>query len=170
RNAVLMNGILVHGLDYDDTHAPGVIHATASVLPTTLGVAARYGRNGRDMLTAYVLGLEIATRLGAVAKGGCHQVGFHPTGLIGAFGCAVAAGWLMRLDLRQYIDAQGLALSMGSGSLEFLADGAWNKRMHPGWAGVSGITAATLGRHGYTGTRLAYEGRFGLFESHLGQG
>ncbi len=170
RNAVLMNGILIHGLDYDDTHSRGVIHATASVLPTVLGVAAREGRSGRDMVSAYVLGMEIATRLGAVAKGGFHQVGFHPTGLIGAFGCTVAAGWLMGLDVQQYVDAQGLALSMGAGSLEFLNDGAWNKRMHPGWAGVSGITAATLGRHGYAGTRLAYEGRFGLFESHLGQG
>lgn len=170
RNAVLMNGILIHGLDYDDTHSRGVIHATASILPTVLGVAVRQGRSGKDLVTAYVLGMEIATRLGAVAKGGFHQVGFHPTGLIGAFGCTVAAGWLMGLDAQQYVDAQGLALSMGAGSLEFLNDGAWNKRMHPGWAGVSGITAATLGRHGYTGTRFAYEGRFGLFESHLGHG
>jgi len=168
RNAVLMNGILIHGLDYDDTHSRGVIHSTASILPTVLAVAARHGRSGEDLVSAYVLGMEIATRLGAVALGGFHQVGFHPTGLIGAFGCTIAAGWLMRMDIQQYIDAQGLALSMGSGSLEFLNDGAWNKRLHPGWAGVSGITAATLGRHGYTGTRLAYEGRFGLFASHLG--
>jgi len=170
RNAVLMNGILIHGLDFDDTHSRGVIHATASILPTVLAVAAKQKRSGEDMVSAYVLGMEIATRLGAVALGGFHQVGFHPTGLIGAFGCTVAAGWLLGLDARQYVDGQGLALSMGAGSLEFLNDGAWNKRMHPGWAGVSGITAATLGRHGYTGTRFAYEGRFGLFESHLGQG
>lgn len=168
RNAVLMNGILIHGLDFDDTHSPGVIHATASILPTVLAVAAQHGRSGKDLVSAYVLGMEVATRLGAVAKGGFHQVGFHPTGLIGTFGCTIAAGWLMGLDYQGYVDAQGLALSMASGSLEFLNDGAWNKRMHPGWAGGAGITAATLGRHGYTGTRLAYEGRFGLFESHLG--
>jgi len=168
RNSILMNGILIHGLDYDDTHAEGVIHATTSILPTVLAIAAQYGRSGQDIVTAFILGVEVATRLGSVAKGGFHQVGFHPTGLIGTFGCAVATGWLMGLDAPQYIDAQGIALSVASGSLEFLNDGAWNKRMHPGWAGVAGVTAATMGKHGYTGTRLAYEGRFGLYESHLG--
>lgn len=168
RNAILANGILIHGLDFDDTHPRGVIHATTSVLPTVLAVAARHGRSGADLVTAYVLGVEIATRLGAVAQGGFHQVGFHPTGLIGAFGCAIAAGWLMGLNEEQHVDVQGLAMSMASGSLEFLNDGAWNKRMHPGWAGVAGVTAATLGKHRYRGTRLAYEGRFGLYPSHLG--
>ncbi|MCD0504721.1 MmgE/PrpD family protein [Bordetella petrii] len=169
RNAALANGVLVHGLDYDDTHARGVIHATASVLPTVLAVAARDNRSGADMVAAYVLGMEVATRLGAVAKGGFHQVGFHPTGLIGTFGCTLAAGWLQGLDARQMADAQGIALSVAAGSLEFLNDGAWNKRMHPGWAAQAGMTAATFGKHGYTGTRLAYEGRFGLYASHLGE-
>jgi len=167
RNAILMNGVLIHGLDFDDTHTKGVIHATASVLPTVLAVAAKYDCSGREMVSAYVLGVEIATRLGTVAKGGFHQIGFHPTGLIGTFGCAVAAGYLMGLKQDQYVDALGLALSVGSGSLEFLNDGAWNKRMHPGWAGAAGLTAATLAKHGYRGTRLALEGRFGLYKSHL---
>ena len=167
RNSILMNGILIHGLDYDDTHAEGVIHTTTSVLPTVLAVAAQDNCSGEDMVTAFILGVEVAARLGSVAKGGFHQIGFHPTGLVGTFGCAVATGWLRGFDVRQYVDTQGLALSVASGSLEFLNDGAWNKRMHPGWAGVSGVTAATMGRHGYTGTRLAYEGRFGLYASHL---
>ena len=167
RNSILMNGILIHGLDYDDTHAQGVIHTTTSTLPTALAVAAKHDKSGADMLTAFVLGVEIAARLGSVAKGGFHQIGFHPTGLIGTFGCTMLTGWLLGLNAAQYVDAQGIALSVASGSLEFLNDGAWNKRMHPGWAGYAGVTAATFGRHGYTGTRLAYEGRFGLYASHL---
>ncbi|MEI7568226.1 MAG: MmgE/PrpD family protein [Alcaligenaceae bacterium] len=167
RNSILMNGILIHGLDYDDTHAQGVIHATTSTLPTALAMAAQHNKSGTELLTAFVLGVEIATRLGSVAKGGFHQVGFHPTGLIGTFGCTMVAGWLLGLNVAQYVDAQGVALSVAAGSLEVLNDGAWNKRMHPGWAGYAGVTAATMGRHGYTGTRLAYEGRFGLYASHL---
>lgn len=169
RDAVLMNGILVHGLDYDDTHSRGVIHATASILPTALAVADQTLASGTDLLTAYIAGMEIATRVGMVAQGGFHQVGFHPTGLAGAFGCTVTAGWLQGLDAPQLAMAQGIALSMASGSLEFLEDGAWTKRMHPGWAGAAGIMAATLAQHGYIGPRHAYEGRFGLYASHLGE-
>lgn len=168
RDAVLLNGILVHGLDFDDTHGPGIIHATASCLPAALGVAAHYGLSGRELLTAYVLGMEVATRIGSVAEGGFHQVGFHPTGLVGAFACALIAGKLQGQNAAQMAMAQGIALSTASGSLEFLQDGAWTKRMHPGWAGVAGITSATLARHGYVGPKAVYEGRFGLFKSHLG--
>ncbi len=168
RDAMLMNGILVHGLDFDDTHAAGVIHATCSTFPCAMGVAAHTGATGRQMLAAYVAGVEVATRLGAVAKGGFHQVGFHPTGLVGAFACALVAGRLQGLSEAQLAMAQGIALSTASGSLEFLQDGAWTKRMHPGWAGVAGFTAATLARHGYVGPKEAYEGRFGLYASHLG--
>ncbi|MBD5802447.1 2-methylcitrate dehydratase [Azoarcus sp. Aa7] len=168
RDAVLMNGILVHGLDYDDTHARGVIHATASCFPTALGVAAQAALSGRELLAAYIVGMEVATRLGSVAKGGFHQTGFHPTGLIGTFACALIAGRLHGMNADQLAMAQGIALSVASGSLEFLQDGAWTKRMHPGWAGVAGITAATLAKHGFVGPKAAYEGRFGLFNSHLG--
>ncbi|GAB2899566.1 MmgE/PrpD family protein [Paralcaligenes sp. KSB-10] len=169
RDAMLMNGILVHGLDFDDTHSQGVIHSTAACFPTALGVAAHAGLGGLDLLAAYVVGMEAGTRLGSVAKGGFHQIGFHPTGLVGAFSAALVAGRLFGLNVQQLSMAQGIALSTGSGSLEFLNDGAWTKRMHPGWAAGAGFTAASLARHGFVGPKQVYEGRFGLFASHLGQ-
>ena len=168
RDAVAMNALLVHGLDYDDTHPAGVIHSTASILPAALGLATRLDGSGQDLLAAYILGMEVNTRLGAAAKGGFHQVGFHPTGLIGVFGCTLVAARLLGLDAERAVQAQGIALSLASGSLEFLNDGAWTKRLHPGWAGAAGITAATLAKNGFIGPRAAYEGRFGLYNSHLG--
>jgi 2-methylcitrate dehydratase PrpD len=168
RDAVVMNALLIHGLDFDDTHPAGVIHATTSVLPAMLGLGTRLRVSGRDLLAAYILGIEAATRLGAAAKGGFHQVGFHPTGLVGVFGCTLAAARLLRLQTDAIVDAQGIALSLAGGSLEFLQDGAWTKRLHPGWAGASGITAATLAKNGFVGPRATYEGRFGLYASHLG--
>jgi len=168
RDAVVMNALLIHGLDYDDTHPAGVIHATTSVLPAMLGLAHRQRASGAELLASYIVGMETATRLGAAAKGGFHQVGFHPTGLIGTFGCTLAAARMLGLSVDHTTDAQGIALSFASGSLEFLQDGAWTKRIHPGWAGAGGITAATLAKNGFIGTRAAYEGRFGLYRSHLG--
>ncbi len=167
RDAAIVNGVLVHGLDFDDTHLGGIVHATASLVPTVLAVGARQRCSGEAALAAYIVGVEAMARLGAVARGGFHQVGFHPTGLIGAFACALAAGKLLGLDEAQLAAAQGIVLSTASGTLEFLEDGAWNKRLHPGWAAVAGITAATLARQGFVGTAKAYEGRFGLYASHL---
>jgi 2-methylcitrate dehydratase PrpD len=168
RDAAIMNGVLAHGLDYDDTHSRGVIHATVSSFPLALALADQTKASGRDFLTAYVAAMETSTRLGAVAKGGFHQVGFHPTGLVGVFGATLAASRLLGLDREQAVMAQGVALSMAGGSLEFLEDGAWTKRLHPGWAASSAITAATLAKHGFIGPRAAYEGRFGLYAAYLG--
>lgn len=168
RDAAMINGFLIHGLDYDDTHIGGIIHPTSSVFPAVLSAAAHAGASGRAMITAYVAGVEIAARLGAVAKGGFHQVGFHPTGVIGAFACALAAGRIYGLTPAQLENAQGLVLSMASGSMEFLEDGAWNKRIHPGWAASAGLTAAGLAREGFNGATAPYDGRFGLFNAYLG--
>ncbi|MBV1926493.1 MAG: MmgE/PrpD family protein [Rhodobacteraceae bacterium] len=167
RDAVMLNALLVHGLDYDDTHVAGVIHATSAAFPAAMGMAADRHLSGRDMLTAFIAGMEVSTRLGSVAKGGFHQVGFHPTGMVGVFACAMVAGKLTGLNAGQLAMAQGIALSMASGSMEFLQDGAWTKRMHPGWAGVGGITAAAMARAGFTGPNAVYEGRFGLFPLYL---
>ncbi|WP_345812816.1 MmgE/PrpD family protein [Paraburkholderia sp. PREW-6R] len=169
RDAAMMNGVLIHGLDFDDTHSRGVIHSTTSALPCVLALADRDDLSGADLLAAYIVAMEVSTRVASAAKSGFHKAGFHPTGLVGAFGCSVAAARLLHLDEARTANAQGIALSMAAGSLEFLEDGAWTKRAHPGFAAASAITAATLAKHGFTGPRRAYEGRFGLYASHLGQ-
>lgn len=169
RDAATMNGYLCHGLDYDDTHVAGIIHATTSVLPAVLSASAMIGATGREAVTAYVIGMETATRIGMCAKGAFHQVGFHPTGIVGIFGCVLAAGRLMGLSEGQLAHAQGLAVSMAAGSMEFLEDGAWNKRFHPGWAASSAITACALAREGFVGATRPYDGRFGLFNIYGGK-
>jgi len=163
RDACMMNGFLIHALDYDDTHVGAVLHATASAVPTVLTQGQRFGASGRAMLEAYLAAVEVDARIGMAAKGAFHKRGFHPTGMIGAFGASLAAGRLAGLTKAQLADAQGIALSMASGSLQFLDDGAWTKRLHPGWAGVAGITAAALARQGFKGPAEPYEGRYGVY-------
>jgi 2-methylcitrate dehydratase PrpD len=168
RDQVLLNGTLIHGLDYDDTHIAGVIHASASALTTGLGQALKVNASGADLMTAYLIGVETGARIGMAANGGFHVRGHHPTGLVGTFSATLTAGKLAGLPARKMVDAQGIALSMAAGSLEFLSDGAWTKRMHPGWAGVSAITATAMAAEGFQGPSAAYEGRYGLFNLHLG--
>jgi 2-methylcitrate dehydratase PrpD len=168
RDAVLVNGALIHGIDFDDTHLKGVIHPTASAAPTALAICSTRHLSGKELLLAYVLAIETGARLGEVARGELNQLGFHPTGVIAAFSCTLAAGRLLSLSTEQLVMAQGIALSMAAGTREYSEDGAWTKRLHPGWAGVAGITAATLAKRGFIGPRRAYEGRFGLYATHLG--
>jgi 2-methylcitrate dehydratase PrpD len=168
RDAVLANGALVHGLDFDDTHMASVIHATAVSLPTALSVGEVVGADGEQMLCAYVAASEVAIRVGLTANFGFHDRGMHATGVAGHFSSAVAAGRLFGLDAAQITTAQGIVGSTAMASQEFVADGAWNKRFHPGWAAVAGITAAKLAQNGFVAPGLPYEGRFGLFRSLLG--
>jgi 2-methylcitrate dehydratase PrpD len=168
RDAALLNGILVHGLDYDDTHPASVVHASASALPAVLAAARRHRASGARALAAYVLAVEADARLGQHAGGWWQKVGFHPTGVIGVFGATLAAAYLQGADVHAHAHALGLALSTASGSMEFLDDGSWNKRFHPGWAAASGLTAASLAVHGFESPARAFEGRFGLYNAFLG--
>ncbi|QNG36558.1 MmgE/PrpD family protein [Geodermatophilaceae bacterium NBWT11] len=167
RDAAVLNGVLVHGLDFDDTHIGAVTHVSASALPAALSAAVAADATTRDLLLAYVLGVEVAARVGLAGAGAFHDLGFHPTALAGAFGAAVAAGKVAGLDADQLVAAQGVVGSMAAGLLEFLEDGAWTKRLHPGWAAQSGLTAAAFAKAGWTGPAAVYEGRFGLFATHL---
>jgi 2-methylcitrate dehydratase PrpD len=169
RDAVVMNGILVHGLDYDDTYLPGSVHLSASCAPVALGMGAQVKASGKALLTAFTLGLEIGARVAQAAQGGFVNAGFHATGIAGAFAAAAAAGRLMQLDAGQHALAQGIALSFTASTLQPLQEGSWTKRVHPGWAGSSGITAAAFAKSGYVGPMQAYEGRFGLYTCFLGE-
>jgi len=168
RDAIVANGALIHGLDFDDTHMASVVHATAVSLPVALSVGQAVDADGRAVLSAYLAASEVAIRIGLTANFGFHDRGLHATGVAGHFSSAVAAGRLFGLDAAAIATAQGIAGSTAMASQEFVADGAWNKRFHPGWAGVAGVTAAKLAQGGFVAPGLPYEGRFGLFQSLLG--
>ena len=163
RDAALMNGLLVHGLDYDDTHLASVVHCTASAFPAALALAEQHQLSGADLMLATLAAIEVDAMLGTQAGGVFQQVGFHPTGVVGVFGATVAATRLMGGDAEALVRAQGVALSMSSGSMAFLDDGSWTKRLHPGWAASAALQAAALGVSGFEGPAEAYGGRFGFY-------
>ncbi len=167
RDAALLNAILIHGLDFDDTHLGSIIHPTCTALPTALALGEALDSSGAEFLAAFLAGAETGIRIGGAVKGGFHHVGYHATGVVSHFAAAVTAGRLLGLTAEEITAAQGITGSTASGIQVFLEEGAWTKRFHPGWGAVAGITAAHLARAGFKGPTRPYEGKFGLFDTHL---
>jgi len=161
--AAFVNGTAAHGEDFDDTFEGGPVHAGAVVVPAVLAALERHGGNGRAALAGIAVGVEIMCRLSLVTPKLVHKAGFHPTAIFGAMGAAAGVGAALKLDRRQLVDAMGVAGSMASGIIEYLAEGTWTKRMHAGWAAQSGLRAALLARAGFSGPRTVFEGVHGLF-------
>ena len=171
-SAAFVNGTAAHGEDFDDTFEGGPVHAGAVIVPAVLGACERHNPDGRMALIGIAVGTEVLCRLSLVVPKAVHKAGFHPTAIFGAMGAAAGAGAAMGLNARQIVDALGIAGSMAGGIIEYLAEGAWTKRLHAGWAAQSGIRAALLARGGFVGPRTVFEGVHGLFQgfAHTAKG
>ncbi len=161
--AAFVNGIAAHGEDFDDTYEGGPVHAGVVIVPALLAAAERHSLSGADLLRGMALGAEVMCRLCKVAPMRVHKAGFHPTAIFGVMGAVAGIGAALRLPERQLVHALGIAGSMAGGIIEYLADGSWTKRMHPGWAAQSGYRAVRLALGGFEGPRTVFEGQHGLF-------
>jgi 2-methylcitrate dehydratase PrpD len=171
-SAAFVNGTAAHGEDFDDTFEGGPVHAGAVIVPAVLAVCERHKPDGRAAFFGIAVGTEVMCRLSTVVPKAVHKAGFHPTAIFGAMGAAAGVSAALDLNAKQLVDALGIAASMASGIIEYLAEGTWTKRLHPGWAAQSGIRAALLARGRFIGPRTVFEGRHGLFHgfAHTTQG
>jgi 2-methylcitrate dehydratase PrpD len=161
--AAFVNGTAIHGEDFDDTFEGGPVHAGAVIVPAVLAACERHRPDGPSALLGIAVGVETMCRLSTVAPMMAHKAGFHPTAIYGAMGAAAAVAKALGLSAKETVDALGIVGSMASGIIEYLAEGAWTKRMHAGWAAQSGLRAALLARAGFIGPRTVFEGVHGLF-------
>ena len=164
-SAALVNGVLAHGLDFDDTHIGAIYHASAQAMAACLAAGNANRSDGRAVLTAFIAALEVGCRLAAVGAGVFHDRGLHPTSMCGTFASAVAAGRLAQADRQSLVWALGVCGSMAAGILE--QDNSWLKRLHPGWAAHCGLSAVALGQAGFSGPATVLEGRRGFYAAHL---
>jgi 2-methylcitrate dehydratase PrpD len=159
--AALVNGAAVHAREMDDFG--GCAHSGSVVIPAALGAAALRRASGRELLTAIVIGYDIAKR--AMDGGGGYlafkKVGWHSTSTCGGFGAAAAVGRIMGLDAQALQWALGYAGSNAGGTWAFIPDGAMSKRVHPGLAAQSGVIAAHLAAEGVTAPRAIFETEWG---------
>ena len=166
--AALANGTAAHSVELDDTHQAGSIHLGVVMFSTAIALSETQPDIDRgQFVAAVVAGYEVAARLAMALQPKSHyELGFHPTSTCGVFGAAVTAAKLLRLTEEQMLSAVGIAGSMAAGSLEFLAQGAWTKRLHPGLAAQNGILAAKLAAEGFRGPATIIEGRDGFLSAY----
>lgn len=163
--AALLNGALSHTYDFDDTHKAAILHPGSSVISAALAQAETQYAGGSELLLALAVGYEVACRLGTALGFGSYKRGFHNTGTVGIFG-AVAAVCKLRKSSQQVIeDAFGLALSKSGGSMQFLENGSWNKRLHPGFAAHDALLCVSLAEAGVLGATKPIEGKYGLLHN-----
>ena len=162
-HAALINGAAVHGEDFDDTFEGGPVHSSAVIVPAVLAACERFGCDGRAALIGIVAGVESLCRLSMVVPKAVHKSGFHPTSVLGTPAAALAVSAALAHNRKQMVDALGHAGSFASGIIEYLAEGASTKRLHPGWAAQAGLQAARIAAHGVLGPRTVFEGTHGLF-------
>src|SRR5437763_10246304 len=165
--AALANGTAAHAVELDDVTTESSLHPGVAVIPAALALAEDIQAPPARMLEAIVAGYEVTMRVGnALNPASAYARGFHPTGVAGVFGATMAAGRLLDLRHDQLVHALGIAGTLASGSLEYLSDGAWTKRLNAGWAGHAGITAAQLAAAGFTGPSTVFEGRLGVLHAY----
>ena len=165
--AALANGTSAHSLELDDVHNEASLHPGVAVFPAAFATCEMTGADGKKCIEAVVAGYEVTVRLGkALTPSGHYAQGFHPTGTCGVFGAAVAASKILGLDEGQMLSSMGIAGSQAAGSMEFLRDGTWTKRFHPGWAAHSRLIAALLAKRGFIGPSTILEGRNGFLHGY----
>lgn len=164
-SAALINGTAVHGEDFDDTFEGTPVHVGAVVVPALLAAAEQRKLSGADVMRGLAAGSELICRLALVAPTAMHRQGFHPTAICGAFGAAAGVAVALGLPTVQIASALGIVGSLASGIIEYLAEGTWTKRMHPGWAAQAGWRAARMAEGGFLGPRTVFEGEHGAFKA-----
>jgi 2-methylcitrate dehydratase PrpD len=158
-------GTAAHGEDFDDTFEGNPMHVGATMVSVFLSAGQFFKLNGEQILRGIAIGAELICRMALVSPTAMHKQGFHPTAICSVFGAAAGLGAVLGLNSKQLSSALGVAGSMASGIIEYLAEGTWTKRMHPGWAASSGIHAALLGRSDFLGPRTVFEGTHGFFKA-----
>ena len=165
--AALANGVAAHGLEMDDVENRSSLHPGVVVFPAALALAEQLGASPADFYAAVVAGYEVTLRIGAALHpASAYERGFHPTAVCGTLGAAAASARLLRLSPEQTNMALGIAGSMAAGSMAYLDEGAWTKRLHPGWACHAGITAARLAAVGFVGPAAILESRYGFLHAY----
>jgi len=167
QSAALVNGVMAHGQDFDDTHTDSLVHPSGVMAPALLAACERDGTPGPQALCALAGATESMIRLALPARHRFSHRGFQTTMVTGSFATALISARTSGFDLERTVQALGIAGSFTSGLMECVPAGASTKQVHPGWAARSGIAAADFAAAGFTGPLTIFEGPLGLYSAFL---
>jgi 2-methylcitrate dehydratase PrpD len=168
-HATFMNVTFGSSFDGDDTHVGAMLHPGVASWAAAFAVAEHVGASGPEVLAAVVAGYETTIRIGLAVQPSHFKRGFQSTGTCDGFGTAAAAGRLLfhGADAAQRIvEAIGLAGGYPSGIAQFYFSGSSAKRIQAAHAAQSGVAAALLARHGFTGPADILEGAGGFARAY----
>ena len=158
--AAFINGMSSHIFDYDDTHLDTIHHPSAPVAPVCFALGEKMNLSGKEILRAFVLGVETELRISNSVYPSHYDLGWHITSSVGVFGAAVAAGVLLNLNEEEMLYALGLAGTQALGLREMF--GTMTKPFHPGKAAENGLLAALLAKKGFTSSKQVLEAKRGF--------
>jgi 2-methylcitrate dehydratase PrpD len=158
--AAFGNGTIAHVLDFDDYEWPSQAHPSVTVLPAALALGEKTQATGKTCLEAYLVGLEVISKIGTGVNPSHYGKGWHSTGTLGTLGAAGASVKILNCDLETIKTALGIASSMSSGLRGNF--GTMTKALHAGHASKNGVEAATLASLGFTADKTILERRLGF--------
>ncbi len=166
RDAAFVNGTMAHAHDIDDTNPSMRGHPSCPVVPVVFALGAQQRASGKEILAAYMAGIEVATKVGRAVNMAHYNKGWHTTLTLGSLGAAASASNLLKLDAGQTATALAIAASTAGGLVANF--GTMTKPIHSGFAADNGLKAAMLARAGITANPKALEAKTGFFELFVG--
>jgi 2-methylcitrate dehydratase PrpD len=161
-DAALYNGTLAHAIDYDDVTHPAYAHPGASIVPALLATGAISGASGAEALNAYIIGIEMVSKLGRALNTAHYRNGWHASCTFGTMGAAATAAAMLRLDGDAFARTLGMAASAASGLRANF--GTMTKPIHVGYAARNGVLAALMAREGVTASTDVLDHGYGFAE------
>ena len=166
--AGMINTVMIHGYDFDDTHDTAMMHSGCMIVSAALAAAEKEGTvSGRDLIAAVTAGLDIHCRIATAATVVITESGWVYTPTFGIFGAVAAAGRVMGLNAEQMLNAFGIAYAQAAGNYQAITDSAMTKRMQPGFATRAAILSCELAKEGIVGAHNVFEGKYGIFHVYL---
>ncbi|MFI9412405.1 MmgE/PrpD family protein [Nocardia gamkensis] len=168
-DAGFVNATYGHGFEYDDAHRSSSSHPGSAVVSAAIAVGEELGASMAQVITGIVAGYEVYTRIGVLAAPQLLERGFHPHGVLSAFGAAAVVAKMRGFDAERTVHALSIAMSHSSGTTEYTSTGGSVKRLHSGIGTRNGIRAAEMAAAGITGPTTFLSGGKGFYRTFVGR-